>query len=234
MNDARVICGDARDVVAHMTEDPARVVLLTDPVWPNAPEDLKARLRCEDPETTLAQVLEVARARRVVIWLGCESDPRFLRAVPERWPFLRVCWLRYSVPARHGCVLCSGDVAYVFGAHERPDGARMLPGECTSNLPTGNDTRSEAGDAAHPCPRKMEHAVWLVRWCTMPGDLVLDPFAGSGVIGAAAVRMGRRYLGIEHIEQYAELARQRIAAEVAGSSLQHALSGQGALFGETP
>lgn len=47
-----------------------------------------------------------------------------------------------------------------------------------------------------------------------PGDLILDPFAGTATTGAAAVRNGRRFLGIELNSQYARVARGRLEAEV--------------------
>ena len=43
-----------------------------------------------------------------------------------------------------------------------------------------------------------------------PGDLVLDPFAGSGTTGVVARRLSRRFLGIELNPEYAEMARRRI------------------------
>lgn len=46
---------------------------------------------------------------------------------------------------------------------------------------------------------------------TAPGDLVLDPFFGSGAVGEACVRTGRRCLGIELKPEYAALAQQRLA-----------------------
>jgi modification methylase len=45
-----------------------------------------------------------------------------------------------------------------------------------------------------------------------PGDVILDPFFGSGTTGAAAKALGRRFIGIERDEGYAALARRRIAA----------------------
>jgi site-specific DNA-methyltransferase (adenine-specific) len=63
----------------------------------------------------------------------------------------------------------------------------------------------------HPC--QMPEAVLerIVRASSNPGDLVLDPFAGSGTTLAVAKRVGRRYLGIELSEEYAEQVRQRLA-----------------------
>jgi DNA modification methylase len=46
------------------------------------------------------------------------------------------------------------------------------------------------------------------------GDLVLDPFAGSGTTGAVAVHLGRRFQGIELSPQYTEVCGRRIPAVV--------------------
>lgn len=45
-----------------------------------------------------------------------------------------------------------------------------------------------------------------------PGGVVLDPFAGSGSTGVAALRKGRDFLGVELSDEYAEIAEQRLAA----------------------
>jgi site-specific DNA-methyltransferase (adenine-specific) len=62
----------------------------------------------------------------------------------------------------------------------------------------------------HPC--QMPEAVLerIVRASSNPGDLVLDPFSGSGTTLAVARRLGRHYLGIELSEQYAEQTRRRL------------------------
>ncbi len=56
----------------------------------------------------------------------------------------------------------------------------------------------------------------LVRVCmeagSMPGSLVLDPFFGAGTVGVVALEAEREFLGIELKSEYAEIARQRIAA----------------------
>jgi site-specific DNA-methyltransferase (adenine-specific) len=63
----------------------------------------------------------------------------------------------------------------------------------------------------HPC--QMPEAVLerIVRASSAPGDLVLDPFAGSGTTLAVAKRLGRHYLGIELSDEYAEQVRRRLA-----------------------
>ena len=46
--------------------------------------------------------------------------------------------------------------------------------------------------------------------CTNPGEVVLDPFCGSGTTGLACIRTGRRFIGVERNERYAQISRERI------------------------
>ena len=50
----------------------------------------------------------------------------------------------------------------------------------------------------------------IVLCASDPGDLVVDPFSGSGTTGVAAICNGRRYVGIEKSEKFTELARLRL------------------------
>jgi len=52
----------------------------------------------------------------------------------------------------------------------------------------------------------------LVRLFSDRGALILDPFAGSGTTGVAALRLGRRFLGWEMNPEYAALARKRLSS----------------------
>lgn len=52
----------------------------------------------------------------------------------------------------------------------------------------------------------------LLEWFTKPGDLILDPFAGSGSTLVACQKMGRRCIGIEIDPQYIPITQRRIAA----------------------
>jgi len=55
---------------------------------------------------------------------------------------------------------------------------------------------------------------WLIRLVTPTGGLVLDPFCGSGSTGIAALREGRRFVGVELDPDYAAIARRRIAEDM--------------------
>ena len=63
----------------------------------------------------------------------------------------------------------------------------------------------------HPTVKPLALMRWLVRLVTPPGGTCLDPFAGSGSTGCAAVMEGVNFVGIEREAEYVEIARARIA-----------------------
>src|SRR5271169_6168436 len=67
------------------------------------------------------------------------------------------------------------------------------------------------GKKAHPTQKPEALLHRCIMAATKPGDVVLDPFCGTGTTGAVARRLGRRFLGIERDPAYAALARDRIA-----------------------
>jgi site-specific DNA-methyltransferase (adenine-specific) len=72
--------------------------------------------------------------------------------------------------------------------------------------------RKERGaDNKHPTVKPLALMRWLVRLVTPPGGLVLDPFAGSGTTGLAAIREGFEFIGIEREPDYVATARSRIS-----------------------
>lgn len=68
-----------------------------------------------------------------------------------------------------------------------------------------------SGNADHPTQKAVRILTPLIEAFTRPGQLVLDPFAGSGSTLVAAAITGRRYLGIELERKYCALARDRLA-----------------------
>lgn len=83
----------------------------------------------------------------------------------------------------------------------------------------------------HPTQKPLWLMLELIRRHTDPGDLILDPFAGSGSTGVAALRLGRRFVGIEKDPKYAALARRRLEAESNGNTLAAHDAGQLSMFG---
>jgi len=72
--------------------------------------------------------------------------------------------------------------------------------------------KDESGRKAHPTQKPEALLTRLILAASNPGDLVLDPFFGSGTTGVAARRLRRSFIGIERDPVYAEAARRRIDA----------------------
>ena len=70
--------------------------------------------------------------------------------------------------------------------------------------------KGEDGAKAHPTQKPEALLYRILLACTKPGDVVLDPFFGTGTTGAVARRLGRRWIGIEREDSYVKVARERI------------------------
>ena len=103
--------------------------------------------------------------------------------------------------------------------------ARELPSRPTANADEFMDATVDVWDipaelatrVGHPAPFPVALPERLIDLYTYEGDLVLDPFMGSGTTAVAAVRTGRHYVGFDTDDGYIELAQQRIAEERARS-----------------
>jgi modification methylase len=83
----------------------------------------------------------------------------------------------------------------------------------TIPLCTGEERLKQAdGSKLHPTQKPEALIARAILSASRPGDVVLDPFLGSGTTGAVAKRLGRSFIGIERDAAYARAAEQRIAA----------------------
>lgn len=213
--------GDCREILLEL--GPVETVI-TDPVWPNT----KAKLIGQgDPFGLFKEMISaLPQIERLVVQLGCDSDPRFLLAIPSSLPFLRVVWLRYANPSYKGRLLLSADVAYAFGKWPAYiQGRHVIGGEFTSTRAdkmfmrhSGRHknkvmNRNDIVDSLpHPTARRYEHVCFLVS--QLSDKAVLDPFCGSGTTLLAAKNLNRMAIGIEIEEKYCEVAAKRCSQMV--------------------
>lgn len=66
----------------------------------------------------------------------------------------------------------------------------------------------------HPSPKPIDYMVWIVDRLTEEGQLIGEPFTGSGTTAIACIRNGRRFVGCELEEEYCELTARRIDREL--------------------
>jgi site-specific DNA-methyltransferase (adenine-specific) len=204
--------GDCREILPAIQQPD---VCVTDPVWPNS-----VFPNVTDPAGLFAEAAALLTGSRLVVHLGCSSDPRFLAGVPSRLPFVRVCWLRYARPSYRGRIMVGSDVAYVYGSvpPSKP-GRHVLSGETVArnNRTKLQHTRRGEGSSdgvdysalPHPSPRRYEHVAWLVGIYGDGG--VIDPFCGTGTTLEAAKNAGLPAIGIDAEERFCEQAAERLS-----------------------
>lgn len=107
--------------------------------------------------------------------------------------------------------------------HRLPSGQSMRRGRCAAAsderggvtpfnlIPISNaDSTSSSGAHGHGAGTPLSLASWWIRYLTPPGGTVLDPFAGAGTMGVAAIQSGRDYIGIEKQPDYVAIATARM------------------------
>jgi hypothetical protein len=211
-----ILHGDCREILPALSAE----AIITDPVWPQPSLLLSGSERPFELFAEMCAAIPPAVAR-IVVHLGCISDPRFVASVPERFPFFRLCWLAQVPCSFRGRALNSGDVAYAFGSP--PAGTGIIPGECVSNekgiylrkLPRNRgiaDYNARSAELPHPAVRKLAHVRWLVKH--FAGGSVIDPFGGAGTTALACKIQGWPCTLIEIEERYCEISAKRLSQEV--------------------
>jgi len=127
---------------------------------------------------------------------GCEGleNKKFTAGNYSQSPVCKTCGLTLNGTNDHS--KCSGEVYY-----------REMESKNTGN--------------SHPCVKPISVMSWLVRLVSKEGDIVLDPFMGSGTTGVACKNLNRNFIGIEKEEKYFKIAEKRINKEDMQMSLSN-------------
>jgi site-specific DNA-methyltransferase (adenine-specific) len=146
----------------------------------------------------------------VVEWCRVHSLSTVVFASPKLpWPGK---WSSLLVWDKGGAVGGGGDVRRCW-----KQTWELIQVARTGPLRVGRDSAvltyhvTPALSADHPAAKPVGLMRYLIRQTTDPGDLILDPFAGSGTTGIAAAFEGRRCILIEKEPAYAKMCRERIA-----------------------
>jgi len=111
------------------------------------------------------------------------------------------------------------DDTWILRPQDCPDG--FTPEEDTWYFPRVAGTFKERA-GFHGCQMPEQLLGRIIRACSNPGDVVLDPFAGSATTLTVAKKLGREFLGFELSKEYAKLGRKRINSASVGDKLEGA------------
>ena len=190
----RVLCGDCTQVMKRLPDESIDLVL-TDPPYLANYHDRTGRTVRGDREGSwlypafLEAYRVLKRDRFCISFYGWPQADKFLRAwkaVGFR-PVGHVVFVK-QYASRTGYLEARHEAAYLL--------AKGVPAEPYSPI---SDVRpwQYTGNKLHPTQKPESALVPLIRAFSRPGDVVLDPFAGSGSTCRAARKVGRRFIGIE-------------------------------------
>jgi site-specific DNA-methyltransferase (adenine-specific) len=161
-------------------------------------------------------------ATQLHVWLDALREAGFVRSTTVAWDYglstADTAWGSWQSPSaphlRYGFepVICAWAGEWQrtapAGMEHWRDGLGNWQGLCRNvwRIPPGASARAE-----HPAVMPLELAARAIRLSTWPGEVVLDPFAGTGTTLLAARLLGRRAVGIEVSERYCEQAVKRLA-----------------------
>jgi modification methylase len=101
---------------------------------------------------------------------------------------------------------------YIFNHHTMKtlNGGKQMRSDWILPICSGKERLRLNGEKAHSTQKPEALLYRVIQASSNPGDIVLDPFFGTGTTGVVAKRLHRRWIGIEKEEQYVDMARQRI------------------------
>ena len=138
-----------------------------------------------------------------IVWVKSNPTPNF-RGVRFTNAHETLLWAKKS----------KGQRKYTFNHHamKRYNEGKQMRSDWDLPLCTGAERLTVNGEKAHTTQKPEALLERVIAASTRVGDLVLDPFFGTGTTGAVAKRLGRRWIGIEREKRYVEVARRRLEA----------------------
>lgn len=214
-------CGEAASVISSFPVDSVDLVV-TDPPYLCNYRDRDGRSIANDdlPSSVLPVFAEVYRVLKpnsyCISFYGWNAIAQFAAA----WDAAgfktvgHIVWPK-TYASRAGHALYRHESAFILAK-----GYPQKPANPISDVQPWRYT----GNKDHPTQKSVSIIEPLIESFSKPGDLVLDPFLGSGTSAIAAALKGRDYIGIELEPSYCALARQRLAQLHEAGKLQSAAS----------
>jgi modification methylase len=117
--------------------------------------------------------------------------------------------LIWATPAK------TGKYTFNYETMKRLNGGKQMRSDWEINICLGEErVKGPDGKSLHNTQKPMDLLRRVILSSTRPGDIILDPFMGSGTTAAAAKELGRNFIGFEKDESYADAATRRVDAVI--------------------
>ena len=210
MENNKIICGDSLSILKTMADESVDLIL-TDPpynaknIGPNARKYSEGQMQLPEEEYRkfcadwIAEALRIGK--RVVFTPGIAN----MCFYPQ--PKWVICWHKPAAVSfnRFGG-FNAWEPIFIYGG-----GKGVKLGQDYMKVNTLNFTKGV--EVEHPCPKPPELMGKLINIFSKEGDLILDPFNGSGTTTFVARNLKRNYIGIDKVKSYCEMAEKRLSAE---------------------
>ncbi len=204
----KIVQGDCLDIMKNLPDKCVDLVL-TDP--PYGMSYHSGRYKWKNPFDPIVGddrypselIVEYKRLARKAVFSFCRWDN--LHEVEKPKSF--ICWMKNNWTA--------GDLEHAYG--RMWEGILFYPMEQHSfkkRLPdlVGFD-RVPPTKITHPTQKPVDLLSWIIDNNSDAGDIILDPFIGSGTTAVAAIKANRRFIGMEISQEYCDIANKRIEYE---------------------
>ena len=105
----------------------------------------------------------------------------------------------------------TGKYTFNYETMKKLNGGKQMRSDWDLNICLGEERiKGEDGKSLHNTQKPLDLLRRVILSSTKPGDIILDPFVGSGTTAAAAKELGRQFIGIDREEVYINAARKRV------------------------
>lgn len=194
----KIICGDCLEVMKKLPDGCVDAVV-TDPPYginfeyKSYDDSFENWINLVPP--MIVEAIRISKGAVVMTAGQYRTELWLYKNLPPKW---RMCWYKGACNTLCAMGFKHWDVIFCYGNiyRKQPDYFYAKP--------------EQKRNSNHPCPKSVEWARKLTKIFTDENDIILDPFLGSGTTAVAAIRTGRRFIGIEIDPKYCEIARKRV------------------------
>lgn len=211
MKNNQIISGDCIQIMKTIPNNSIDLIITDPPYGDNAVYGLKNKI-IKNNENPLINCLALVECYRILK----KNKSLYIFTNWKHYPFLTEFILRYTkFKIRHLIVWKKHNFGLGWAFRNQFELILVLEkGKPKYNLNNFSDVQNafhiNHNDLTHPHEKPLDLITKMIKHSSKEGDLILDPFCGSGAICLASKNSNRRFIGIELEEKYVNMARNKV------------------------